>query len=125
MWTRQGEERPFLLTLGKNVHISNPRYNINFRYPNNWRLIITSVKRDDHGQYACQVNTHPPKTLITDVTVLGKFSFFKYYFYSQFMLTQINLSCFIKNSNNRQIIQNKFLLNMHDVFFSLPFFISH
>lgn len=71
MWTRQGTERPFLLTLGKDVHISNPRYSINFQYPNNWRLTIESVRRDDNGQYACQVNTHPPKTLITDVNILG------------------------------------------------------
>ncbi|KAF7997953.1 hypothetical protein HCN44_009351 [Aphidius gifuensis] len=71
MWTRQGIERPFLLTLGKDVHISNPRYSINFQYPNNWRLTIESVRRDDNGQYACQVNTHPPKTLITDVNILA------------------------------------------------------
>ncbi|XP_034939013.1 zwei Ig domain protein zig-8-like [Chelonus insularis] len=71
MWTRQDAEIPFLLTVGQDVHISDPRYSINFRYPNNFRLSIASVRREDHGQYACQVNTHPPRTLITNVTVLA------------------------------------------------------
>ncbi|KAK0073770.1 hypothetical protein PV325_009252 [Microctonus aethiopoides] len=70
MWTRQGAERPFLLTVGLDVHISDERYSLNFRYPNNYRLTIASVRREDHGQYACQINTHPPRTLITNVTVL-------------------------------------------------------
>lgn len=73
MWTRQDQDGPFLLTVGQDVHISDPRYSIHFRYPNNFRLSIAAVRREDYGQYACQINTHPPRTLITNVTILGNF----------------------------------------------------
>ncbi|XP_014295403.2 zwei Ig domain protein zig-8 [Microplitis demolitor] len=71
MWTRQDQDGPFLLTVGQDVHISDPRYSIHFRYPNNFRLSIAAVRREDYGQYACQINTHPPRTLITNVTILA------------------------------------------------------
>lgn len=72
MWVRKIADRPSLLTLGKEVHITDSRYSVNFQYPNNWRLTISSVRKDDRGQYVCEVNTHPPTMLVTNVTVLGK-----------------------------------------------------
>lgn len=71
MWLRQNADWASLLTLGNTTHISDSRYSVSFQYPNNWRLAISGVRREDHGVYVCQVNTHPPRMLITNVTVLG------------------------------------------------------
>lgn len=73
---RKSADRAFLLTLGKDVHISDPRYSVNFQYPNNWRLTISAVQKEDRGQYVCEVNTHPPTMLVTNVTVLGNIYLF-------------------------------------------------
>ncbi|KAJ8669222.1 hypothetical protein QAD02_000481 [Eretmocerus hayati] len=70
MWIRQSPNAA-LLTVGKNTHISDPRYEVRFKYPNNWRLAISSIQKEDHGVYVCQVNTHPPKMLVTNVTILA------------------------------------------------------
>jgi len=71
MWLRRNTDWPSLLTLGNATHISDSRYSVSFQYPNNWRLAISGVRREDRGLYVCQVNTHPPRMLITNVTVLG------------------------------------------------------
>ncbi|XP_066603195.1 zwei Ig domain protein zig-8-like [Prorops nasuta] len=71
MWLRRDTNWPSLLTLGNTTHISDSRYSVSFQYPNNWRLSIAGVQRQDHGIYVCQVNTHPPRMLITNVTVLA------------------------------------------------------
>ncbi|XP_017795511.1 PREDICTED: uncharacterized protein LOC108576946 [Habropoda laboriosa] len=71
MWLRRNADWASLLTLGNTTHISDPRYSISFQYPNNWRLAIAGVRREDRGLYVCQVNTHPPRMLVTNVTVLA------------------------------------------------------
>lgn len=71
MWLRRNADWASLLTLGNTTHISDPRYSVSFQYPNNWRLAIAGVRREDRGLYVCQVNTHPPRMLVTNVTVLG------------------------------------------------------
>ncbi|XP_020285538.1 zwei Ig domain protein zig-8-like [Pseudomyrmex gracilis] len=71
MWLRRNTDWASLLTLGNTTHISDSRYSVSFQYPNNWRLAISGVRREDHGVYVCQVNTHPPRMLITNVTVLA------------------------------------------------------
>ncbi|XP_024947055.1 zwei Ig domain protein zig-8 isoform X2 [Cephus cinctus] len=71
MWMRRSTDGVSLLTVGKNTYSSDPRYSLNFQYPNNWRLAISSVQKEDHGQYVCQVSTHPPRMLNTEVTVLA------------------------------------------------------
>ncbi|KAK1137877.1 hypothetical protein K0M31_002371 [Melipona bicolor] len=73
MWLRRNADWASLLTLGNTTHISDPRYSVSFQYPNNWRLAIAGVRREDRGLYVCQVNTHPPRMLVTNVTVLGDF----------------------------------------------------
>jgi len=76
MWLRRNTDWPSLLTLGNATHISDSRYSVSFQYPNNWRLAISGVRREDRGLYVCQVNTHPPRMLITNVTVLGNIACF-------------------------------------------------
>ncbi|XP_054004334.1 zwei Ig domain protein zig-8-like [Hylaeus anthracinus] len=71
MWLRRNADWASLLTLGNTTHISDPRYSVSFQYPNNWRLAIAGVQREDRGLYVCQVNTHPPRMLVTNVTVLA------------------------------------------------------
>ncbi|KYQ49393.1 Lachesin [Trachymyrmex zeteki] len=71
MWLRQNTDWASLLTLGNTTHISDSRYSVSFQYPNNWRLAISGVRREDHGVYVCQVNTHPPRMLVTNVTILA------------------------------------------------------
>ncbi|XP_014209919.1 zwei Ig domain protein zig-8-like isoform X2 [Copidosoma floridanum] len=70
LWIRQSPDRA-LLTVGEATHIADPRYSVRFKYPNNWRLAISAVQKDDRGLYVCQVNTHPPRMLVTNVTILA------------------------------------------------------
>lgn len=78
MWLRRNTDWASLLTLGNTTHISDSRYSVSFQYPNNWRLAISGVRREDHGVYVCQVNTHPPRMLVTNVTVLGNVMFLRW-----------------------------------------------
>nr|CAD7194988.1 unnamed protein product [Timema douglasi] len=71
MWLKKGVDRVRLLTVGLMPYSSDPRVGVSFQYPNNWRLFINPVSRDDGGVYVCQVSTHPPRTLTTNLTVLA------------------------------------------------------
>ncbi|XP_067613772.1 probable serine/threonine-protein kinase DDB_G0267686 [Eurosta solidaginis] len=65
-WVRrnaQGEHALDLLTVGLNTYTGDKRYKIEFQYPNNWRLKITNVKKDDEAMYECQISTHPPRVI--------------------------------------------------------------
>ena len=42
------------------------------RYPNNWRLNISSVEKSDSGVYICEISSFPPKVLMTNLKVRGK-----------------------------------------------------
>ena len=38
----------------------------------NWRLVIQSAQERDAASYLCQVNTHPPATLLVQLIVIGE-----------------------------------------------------
>ncbi|XP_068082132.1 zwei Ig domain protein zig-8 [Anabrus simplex] len=71
MWLRRSADRVSLLTVGQGTYSSDPRLAVRFQYPNNWRLHINPVQRSDEGVYLCQVSTHPPRVLTTNLTVLA------------------------------------------------------
>lgn len=75
MWLRRSADKVHLLTVGATTYSGDARVAVKFQYPNNWRLSINPVEKEDAGLYMCQVSTHPPRVLLTNVTVLGKRQF--------------------------------------------------
>lgn len=70
MWVRRTVDKFSLLSVGNITHTGDPRIKVTFQYPNNWRLHISPMMKDDAGLYHCQVSTHPPRVFTTNVTVL-------------------------------------------------------
>lgn len=68
----QSENALDLLTVGLHTYTADGRYKIEFQYPNNWRLKITNVKKDDEATYECQISTHPPRVIQINLLVNGK-----------------------------------------------------
>uniref|UniRef100_A0A1I8NQ85 Ig-like domain-containing protein n=1 Tax=Stomoxys calcitrans TaxID=35570 RepID=A0A1I8NQ85_STOCA len=65
-WVRRnpgGENALDLLTVGLHTYTGDKRYKMEFQYPNNWRLKIVNVKKDDEATYECQISTHPPRVI--------------------------------------------------------------
>lgn len=74
-WMRRrqtDDEKLDLLTVGTQTYTGDKRYNIEFQYPNNWRLRIQNTHKDDEGLYECQISTYPPKVIRTYFWVQGK-----------------------------------------------------
>lgn len=65
-----------LLSVGNVTHTGDPRFKVTFQYPNNWRLHINPMLKDDAGLYMCQVSTHPPRVFTTNVTVMREYKLF-------------------------------------------------
>lgn len=72
MRRKHGETDLQLLTVGKQTYSGDPRYTIEFQYPNNWRLKIAAANKNDEGVYECQISTHPPKVIIYYLHVNGE-----------------------------------------------------
>lgn len=73
MWLRRTVDKFSLLSVGNITHTGDPRIKVTFQYPNNWRLHINPMLKDDAGLYICQVSTHPPRDFTTNVTVLREY----------------------------------------------------
>ena len=48
------------------------RLNFHCRYPNNWRLNMSDVRKSDGGLYVCEISSFPPKVLLTRLRVKGE-----------------------------------------------------
>lgn len=70
MWVKRTSEKFSLLTVANITYTGDPRIKITFQYPNNWRLHIDPLTKEDAGLYMCQVSTHPPKVFATQINVL-------------------------------------------------------
>ncbi|XP_071743348.1 zwei Ig domain protein zig-8 isoform X2 [Lepeophtheirus salmonis] len=69
-WLRHGAKNSLeLLTVGDSTYTGDSRINVSYKYPNNYRLNITNVKKSDAGRYVCQISTFPPKGLFTYLKV--------------------------------------------------------
>lgn len=73
MWLKNMTDSAQLLTVGPGTYAGDSRIAVKFQYPNNWRLSMNPVKRSDGGNYMCQISTHPPRTIYTNLTVLCKY----------------------------------------------------
>ena len=52
----------------------------NDNYLQNWELGLTHITMTDAAQYLCQASTHPPQTIISTITVVGKTSLLNWIF---------------------------------------------
>lgn len=74
-WVRRkpGESGLELLTVGNQTYSGDSRYKIEFQYPNNWKLKIESVIKEDEGTYECQISTYPPRVIQKNIFIIGKY----------------------------------------------------
>ena len=77
-WFRKEDDFLHVLTIGKETFSADQRYASAFKEPYNWRLKIKPTQTIDDGTYLCQISTHPPTILVTNLQVIGKFSLFLY-----------------------------------------------
>ena len=62
-----------LLTTDQLVFSADSRFSVvHDKSVYNWRLVIQSAQERDAASYLCQVNTHPPATLLVQLIVIGE-----------------------------------------------------
>jgi len=70
-WIRRRENEMSLLTTDRLVFSADNRYSVvQDTVAHNWRLVIQSAQERDTASYLCQVNTHPPATLLVQLIVI-------------------------------------------------------
>ncbi|XP_034238783.1 tapasin-related protein-like [Thrips palmi] len=66
---KPSEDSLRLLTVGQMTYSGDARHAVEFLYPNNWRLTVQNMTKQDEGMYECQISTHPPKLIRTRILV--------------------------------------------------------
>lgn len=61
-----------LLTVAMHTYSSDARFRVDFQYPDDWRLRIENVTKEDEGTYECMISTHPPQAIQTNFYVSCK-----------------------------------------------------
>jgi hypothetical protein len=75
-WFRRQNSSLSVLTIGKETFSADLRYSMELdKSANNWRLRIKPTMAIDDGTYLCQISTHPPTILVTNLKIIGKISF--------------------------------------------------
>lgn len=69
-WFRKENGTLHVLTIGRETFSADERYSLAHKKPNNWRLRIRPTRELDNGTYLCQISTHPPTLLITNLRVI-------------------------------------------------------
>ncbi|GLH01822.1 Limbic system-associated membrane protein, putative [Gryllus bimaculatus] len=70
-WIRRKDYR--LLTVGLATYSSDDRFfTAHVRGPQDWALHVRFAQAQDAGLYECQVSTHPPASLFTELQLVGK-----------------------------------------------------
>lgn len=69
---KRKDEQLHLITFGASTYISDSRYSLDFKQPNDWQLHIQYANERDEGQFECQINTSPPLALVLQLEVIGK-----------------------------------------------------
>lgn len=72
-WVRRRDDQLHLITFGSSIYISDSRYSLEFKEPNDWQLHIQYVNERDEGQFECQINTSPPLILTVHLEVIGEY----------------------------------------------------
>ena len=72
-WFRKEDGILHVLTIGKETFIADQRFSSALKRPNDWRLRIRPTNSQDNGTYLCQISTHPPTLLVTNLQVIGKY----------------------------------------------------
>lgn len=73
-WVRRRDDQLHLITFGSSIYISDSRYSLEFKEPNDWQLHIQYANERDEGQFECQINTNPPSILIVHLEVIGEYT---------------------------------------------------
>lgn len=62
-----------LLTIADQRMISDNRISVERPYLKDWNLHIREVRTNDSGEYKCQINTNPVKSMNIVLNVQGNF----------------------------------------------------